>query len=83
MAARDGANLTVVGTGHGVVVTLRGVVGEQPHIKPGEMFRYTSGAILETPVGVMQGQYKLVSDDGKNFKTIIPKFTLSIPRTLH
>ncbi len=60
-----------------------GVVGEQPYIKPGEMFRYTSGAILETPVGVMQGQYILVSDDGENFKTTIPKFTLSIPRTLH
>lgn len=60
-----------------------GVVGEQPHIKPGEMFRYTSGAIIETSVGVMKGQYILVSDDGENFKTIIPEFTLSIPRTLH
>ena len=60
-----------------------GVVGEQPYIKPGETFRYTSGAILETPVGVMQGQYMLVSDEGENFKTTIPKFTLSIPRILH
>ncbi len=60
-----------------------GVVGEQPHIKPGEMFRYTSGAVLETPVGIMQGQYFLVSDEGDNFETTIPKFTLSIPRTLH
>ena len=60
-----------------------GVIGEQPHIKPGEMFRYTSGAILETPVGIMQGQYFLISDEGENFKTTIPKFTLSIPRILH
>lgn len=61
----------------------QGVVGEQPHIKPGEMFRYTSGAMIETPVGVMQGKYTLISDEGENFNTIIPKFTLSIPRTLH
>ena len=34
-----------------------GVVGEQPHLKPGEQFRYSSGAVLETPVGSMQGRY--------------------------
>lgn len=60
-----------------------GVVGEQPYLKPGEVFRYTSGALIETPVGVMQGKYELVSDDGENFNARIPKFTLSIPRTLH
>ena len=60
-----------------------GVVGEQPHLKPGEVFRYTSGAILETPVGIMQGKYTLISDDGISFNTLIPEFTLSIPRILH
>ena len=60
-----------------------GVIGEQPYLKPGESFRYTSGAMLETPVGTMQGQYMMVSDEGVNFNAAIPKFTLSIPRTLH
>jgi len=60
-----------------------GVIGEQPHLQPGESFRYTSGAMIETPVGVMQGKYLLISDSGDNFKAAIPKFTLSIPRTLH
>lgn len=60
-----------------------GVIGEQPYLKPGESFRYTSGAMLETPVGTMQGQYTMISDEGVNFNTTIPKFTLSIPRTLH
>jgi ApaG protein len=60
-----------------------GVIGEQPYLKPGEMFRYTSGAILETSVGTMQGQYAMCSDEGENFDAVIPKFTLSIPRTLH
>lgn len=60
-----------------------GVIGEQPYLKPGESFRYSSGAMIETPVGVMQGKYLLISDNGDNFKAPIPKFTLSIPRTLH
>lgn len=60
-----------------------GVIGEKPYLKPGESFRYTSGAMIETPVGVMQGQYKMRSDEGETFNAVIPKFTLSIPRTLH
>ena len=60
-----------------------GVIGEQPYLKPGETFRYTSGAILETPVGVMQGHYTMRSDNGDDFKAEIPQFTLSIPRVLH
>ena len=60
-----------------------GVIGEQPYLKPGESFRYTSGAMLETPVGTMHGQYTMISDEGVNFDAAIPKFTLSIPRTLH
>jgi len=60
-----------------------GVIGEQPYLKPGESFRYTSGAMIETPVGVMQGKYLMHSDNGDNFKAPIPQFTLSIPRTIH
>jgi ApaG protein len=60
-----------------------GVIGEQPYLKPGEMFQYTSGAMLDTPVGTMQGEYTMSSDEGEHFNALIPKFTLSIPRTLH
>lgn len=60
-----------------------GVVGEQPYLKPGETFRYTSGAMIETPVGTMEGEYSLRTDDGQNFNAFIPRFTLSVPRTLH
>lgn len=60
-----------------------GVIGEQPYLKPGEFFRYTSGAMIETPVGTMQGHYLMRSDEGDDFNAVIPKFTLSIPRTLH
>jgi ApaG protein len=60
-----------------------GVIGEQPYLKPGESFRYTSGAMIETPVGVMQGKYLMLSDNGDQFQAPIPRFTLSIPRTIH
>ena len=60
-----------------------GVVGEQPHLNPGEEFRYSSGAVLETPVGAMQGLYRMVADDGVNFDAPIPPFTLAVPGLLH
>lgn len=60
-----------------------GVVGEQPHLKPGESYRYTSGTMLETPVGTMRGSYHMIADDGVEFDADIPQFTLSMPRTLH
>lgn len=60
-----------------------GVVGEQPHIKPGESFRYTSAAMLETPVGCMEGSYQMVTDDGHRFEAPIPAFNLSTPHILH
>ncbi|MEN8763357.1 MAG: Co2+/Mg2+ efflux protein ApaG [Thiogranum sp.] len=60
-----------------------GVVGEQPHLKPGEQYRYTSGTMLETPVGTMRGSYQMLADDGVEFDAEIPAFTLSMPRTLH
>lgn len=60
-----------------------GVVGEQPHMAPGESFEYTSGAVLTTSVGTMEGRYRMLADDGTQFDADIPRFTLSIPRTLH
>ena len=60
-----------------------GVVGEQPHLKPGDRFRYTSGTVLETPVGSMHGTYHMIADDGVEFDAEIPAFTLATPRTLH
>ncbi len=60
-----------------------GVIGKKPYLKPGQSFRYTSGAMIETAVGIMQGRYTMVDDDGESFNVPIPKFTLSIPRTLH
>ena len=60
-----------------------GVVGEQPHLKPGEDFHYTSGAVLETAVGTMRGSYQMLADDGHRFDAPISQFTLSIPRIIH
>ena len=60
-----------------------GVVGEQPWLKPGEHFEYTSGTVLETPLGTMRGSYQMLADDGTRFDAMVDPFTLSIPRTLH
>ena len=60
-----------------------GVVGEQPTLQPGEGFRYTSGTVIETPVGTMHGIYRMVAEDGQTFDTNIPEFVLSAPRVLH
>ncbi len=60
-----------------------GVVGETPHLKPGEGFQYTSGTMLETSMGTMGGSYQLVTDEGVEFDAPIPDFLLSIPRILH
>ncbi len=60
-----------------------GVVGEQPYLNPGQTFQYTSGAVLETPVGCMEGVYDILADDGTEFASPIPPFNLSKPHTLH
>jgi len=60
-----------------------GVVGEQPLLKPGESFEYTSGSAIATPVGTMKGTYQMVAEDGTKFDAVIPEFTLSMPRILH
>jgi ApaG protein len=60
-----------------------GVVGEQPYLKPGQGFRYSSGAVIETPVGTMQGSYQMMGDDGKAFDAPIAPFRLAMPGVLH
>ncbi|HQS99688.1 MAG: Co2+/Mg2+ efflux protein ApaG [Hydrogenophilales bacterium 16-64-46] len=60
-----------------------GVVGEQPLLRPGESFEYTSGTAMATPVGTMRGTYQMVAEDGNKFDAEIPSFTLSMPRVLH
>lgn len=61
----------------------KGVVGEQPHLRPGQSFRYSSGAIIATPVGTMQGSYQMRSDEGLTFDAPIPAFRLAMPGIVH
>ncbi len=61
----------------------KGVIGEQPYLRPGELFQYTSGTMLETPVGSMQGTFQMVADDDHHFDAIIKPFTLAMPGMLH
>ncbi len=60
-----------------------GVVGQQPRLEPGQSFRYTSGAILKTPVGAMQGEYEFTDDNGEHFDVPIAPFSLSMPHLVH
>jgi ApaG protein len=60
-----------------------GVVGVQPRLNPGEKFSYSSGAVLETPVGAMQGCYRMQAENGASFDAPIPPFTLAVPGLLH
>ena len=60
-----------------------GVVGVQPLLKPGEQFEYTSGTVINTPVGTMHGSYHMTAEDGVQFDSEIAPFTLSMPMVLH
>lgn len=60
-----------------------GVVGEHPHLAPGEMYRYTSAAAIETPVGTMHGSYQMLGDDGLAFDANILPFRLATTQTFH
>ena len=85
VAARLLSRHWVITDGNGNVQEVNGdgVVGEQPYLSPGEEFRYSSGAVLETPVGSMQGRYRMQSDNGKDFDAPIPAFTLAVPGLIH
>ncbi|HBG30782.1 Co2+/Mg2+ efflux protein ApaG [Candidatus Macondimonas diazotrophica] len=71
------------GEGHVQEVRGEGVVGEQPTLEPGATYTYSSGAMLETPVGSMRGSYQMVAEDGTHFEAEIPVFTLAVPSQLH
>jgi ApaG protein len=60
-----------------------GVVGQQPHLRPGEHFEYTSGCVLETPRGSMHGTYQMHTDDGGMFDAEIAEFSLAMPHSLN
>jgi ApaG protein len=60
-----------------------GVVGEQPKLEPGSSYRYTSGAVLETPVGTMQGHYQMTTLQQQLFQAAIPLFRLAMPNILN
>ncbi len=75
----------VITDSNGKVQEVRGegVVGERPYLKPGEGFRYSSGAVIETPVGSMQGSYRMLTDEGEQFDAAIQPFRLAIPGVLN
>lgn len=60
-----------------------GVIGEQPYLEPGQGFQYTSGVMIETPVGSMQGSYQMLADDGVMFDAEISPFRLAVQDLLH
>jgi len=75
----------IITDGNGKVEQVRGpgVVGEQPMLKPGEHFEYTSGCVLETPRGSMEGTYQMVRADGTQFDATIAPFALMLPYSLN
>ncbi len=71
------------GNGKKTEVHGAGVIGEKPHIQPGDSFQYTSGAVLDTPVGTMQGYYEMQREDGERFQAAINVFSLAVPNVLN
>ncbi len=71
------------GNGRETEVQGEGVVGVQPHIEPGGEYQYTSGAVIETPLGTMQGHYEMIDAEGEAFRIAIPVFRLAVPTLVH
>ena len=71
------------GNGEKTEVQGEGVIGEQPHIQIGDCFQYTSGAVLDTPVGTMQGYYEMQREDGEHFQAAIDVFSLAVPNAVN
>lgn len=71
------------GNGKQTEVKGPGVIGEQPHIPPGISYQYTSGAVLDTPVGSMQGYYEMQNKAGQMFKVPIAIFRLAVPNLVN
>jgi ApaG protein len=75
----------IITDGNGKIEEVRGpgVVGQQPVLRPGEHFEYTSGCVLQTPRGEMRGTYQMHRPDGRAFYAAIAVFTLSLPHSLN
>lgn len=75
----------IITDGDGRVEEVRGpgVVGQQPFLQPGEQFEYTSGCVLKTPRGQMEGTYQMFRPDGSTFDALIAPFALSLPHSLN
>lgn len=75
----------IITDAHNVVQEVKGdgVVGEQPTLRPGERFEYTSGCPLPTPVGTMKGTYTFIGEGGEQFDVPVSEFLLSMSRVLH
>ncbi|WP_134676494.1 Co2+/Mg2+ efflux protein ApaG [Ectopseudomonas khazarica] len=75
----------IITDGDGRVQEVRGagVIGQQPHIAPGASHTYSSGTVMATQVGTMQGSYQMLAEDGKRFDAIIVPFRLAMPGALH
>jgi len=75
----------IITDGDGRVQEVRGagVIGRQPHIEPGASHTYSSGTVMATQVGTMQGSYQMLAEDGKRFDAIIAPFRLAVPGSLH
>jgi ApaG protein len=75
----------IITDGGGKVDEVRGpgVVGQQPNLRPGENFEYTSGCVLETPRGEMRGTYQMYRPDGRMFDALIAPFLLALPHSLN
>ena len=71
------------GDGHTEEVRGAGVVGQQPVIEPGQVHTYSSGSVITTKVGTMQGSYQMFAEDGKRFDAQIAPFRLAVPGALH
>jgi ApaG protein len=71
------------GNGEKTEVQGAGVIGEQPHIQIGDSFQYTSGAVINTPVGTMQGYYEMQREDGELFQAEINVFSLAVPNAVN
>ncbi len=75
----------IITDGDGRVQEVRGagVIGQQPHIESGASHTYSSGTVMATQVGTMQGSYQMLAEDGKRFDATIAPFRLAVPGALH
>jgi ApaG protein len=75
----------IITNGDGRVQEVRGagVIGQQPLIEPGHSHTYSSGTVMSSRVGTMQGSYQMLAEDGKRFDATIAPFRLAVPGSLH